>query len=83
MTKASAMAGLLVLLLHPAAQAVEFTGRFSMLGVTALAEEGGVGYLGGDYGVLTPGQQSPRVMERAERIITLRDGRISGDEARS
>ncbi|MFO7592901.1 MAG: hypothetical protein R6X15_02500 [Pseudomonadota bacterium] len=62
MTKASAMAGLLVLLLHPAAQAVELTGRFSMLGVTALAEEGELGYLGGDYETLTADQQSLRLM---------------------
>lgn len=61
-TKFLVITGFLALLLHPAAQAVEFTGRFSMLGATAVAEEGDVGYQPAGSDALSADQQSVRLM---------------------
>ncbi len=44
------------------AEALELTGRFSMLGTTALAEEGDLGYVDSDNQTLTADQQSIRLM---------------------
>lgn len=55
---------LVVLALLPltAADAVELTGRFSMLGTTAVAEPGDLGYVDSDNRTLTADQQSVRLM---------------------
>jgi len=46
----------------PAVQAAELTGRFSMLGTTAKAEQGDIGYIDADNKTLTADQQSLRLM---------------------
>lgn len=46
---------------HKSAHAVEFTGRFSMLGTTARATQGDIGYINKDN-TLTADQQSLRLM---------------------
>ncbi len=55
-------AAVLLLLSSQLSHAIEFTGRFSMLGTTAVAEEGDIGYqpAGGD--ALSADQQSVRLM---------------------
>lgn len=53
---------LLLLLTPPLLHAVELTGRFSMLGTTASAEAGDIGYQGAAGDVLTADQQSARLM---------------------
>lgn len=55
---------LFLLLLLPLAsvQATELTGRFSMLGLTAQAEQGDIGFINEDNDTLTADQQSLRLM---------------------
>lgn len=67
------------LLLLPlyAAQAAEFTGRFAMLGATASAESGDVGYRSAAGDILTADQQGLRLMldeadEQSEWALHLR-----------
>ncbi len=52
----------LTLLACTTAEAAELTGRFSMLGTTAVAEPGDIGYVDGDNQTLTADQQSVRLM---------------------
>ncbi len=56
------LAGLLIMLSLSAAHAAEFTGRFSMLGVTAVADEGDIGYQPTGADTLSADQQSTRLM---------------------
>lgn len=58
----SCIAILLLLLSAPAVQAVEFTGRFSMLGTTAVAEAGDFGYQPTGSNALSADQQTVRLM---------------------
>jgi len=53
---------LLILLPLTSLHAAEFTGRFSMLGTTATAEEGDIGYQPDGSNALTADQQSVRLM---------------------
>lgn len=73
---------LLPLLLLPlqSLHAVEFTGRFSMHGATAVAEEGDIGYQAPDRDTLTADQQSGRLMlddllEQGDWSLHLRTAR--------
>lgn len=61
---------LLLLPLQPL-YAMDFTGRFAMLGTTAIAEEGDIGYQNNSSTVVTADQQSARLM--------LDDVRSSGE----
>ncbi len=58
----SSIAILLLLLLAPTVHAVEFTGRFSMLGTTAVADAGDFGYQSTGSNALSADQQSVRLM---------------------
>lgn len=73
---------------------MELTGRFSMLGTTALAETGDIGYVDGDNQTLTADQQSLRLMlddatEKDEWSIHLKtvrrytEGYISSNDSSS
>lgn len=62
MTNRYSVAGLLLLLSMPAVHAVEFTGRFSMLGTTAVAEAGDFGYQPTGSNALSADQQTVRLM---------------------
>ena len=60
--------------------AVEFTGRFSMLGTTGVADEGDIGYQGVDRDTVSADQQSVRLMlddvlEQGEWSLHLRSAR--------
>jgi hypothetical protein len=55
-------ATLALLLLPQLCHALELTGRFSMLGATATAQEGDLGYSGSNADTLTADQQSVRLM---------------------
>jgi hypothetical protein len=74
------VAGLLLLLPLQSPFAAEFTGRFSMLGVTAVAEEGDVGKQSTGNDALSADQQSVRLMfddvlEQGEWSVHLQSAR--------
>jgi hypothetical protein len=71
---------IVVLLSCTTAEALELTGRFSMLGSPAFAEPGDVGYVDGNNRVSTADQQSVRLMlddssEQAEWSVHLKIAR--------
>ena len=53
---------LLMLLPFSTAQSTELTGRFSILGLVAQAEQGDIGFVDPDHDTLTADQQSLRLM---------------------
>lgn len=66
------------------AAAMEFTGRFSMLGATAQAEHGDLGYQSSDFDTISADQQSLRLMlehsdEASEWAAHLRTVRLHSD----
>lgn len=75
---------LAVVLVSTPAVAIEFTGRFSMLGTTAEAKEGDLGYQDTPGNILTADQQSLRLMaeqrsEEDEWSVHLRTLRLHSD----
>jgi hypothetical protein len=62
MTTRFKVAALFMLLPQQPLHAMEFTGRFSMLGATAVAEEGDIGYQPMGSDTLSADQQSLRLM---------------------